>query len=205
MITLTAQVRNDLIKELAAQSELPTEDVGDDWEGENIISLGTGSVLAALDAVPDGTDLETEETVVRIGGGLFTRGTVRTRLYSPSEIEIVSAAVRYFLLDPTRAGREHDIEIVVRIAARGKGFDQNDLFEAVQATLHEVFPTTDGQPIVPQVRRSEPLETCVKELTAPCEDGGTHQPVGNETSDAWCSKCSERLLLPGFAGSHPLE
>lgn len=33
-----------------------------------------------------------------------------------------------------------------------------------------------------------------------CEAGGRHTPDRNETDDAWCSKCGERLLLPGAAG-----
>lgn len=35
---------------------------------------------------------------------------------------------------------------------------------------------------------------------APCVDAGPHVPASNEEGDAWCSRCGERLLIPGFAG-----
>jgi hypothetical protein len=35
---------------------------------------------------------------------------------------------------------------------------------------------------------------------AGCEHGGDHVPTSNEHRDAWCSRCGERLLLPGYAG-----
>jgi hypothetical protein len=40
----------------------------------------------------------------------------------------------------------------------------------------------------------------------PCEpDGGPHTPTSNEHGDAWCSRCGERLLIPGFAGGPNTE
>ena len=33
-----------------------------------------------------------------------------------------------------------------------------------------------------------------------CKNGSAHKPTSNEHADAWCVRCGERLLIPGYAG-----
>lgn len=66
----------------------------------------------------------------------------------------------------------------------------------------------DGEPVHDSEALTESLVISMLANEHVCVDGSivaddTVPVSSNEHRDAWCSRCGERLLLPGFAGGPP--